>query len=977
MSKSIGFTCKEDAGTLGGGTFYYYPCIDTYESSPNSTETNREIAFNSAGTLSKFLVYIGASGTGVSLTVRKNNADTALTVSPGSSSGLFEDTTNTVSVAAGDKISVKVVTTTGPTINQISLVFDATTNTNQVLGIANSTLSTASVTRYHVIAGVTAGNGSTTEGNVTYDAPKAGTLKRLACRVSANSRSGSATTIKTRKNAADGGMSLTIGTSATGVFEDTSNTMSVSAGDDLCYASVTGTGTQTLTYQYISSQFETTTGDFPVIAGLTAGEGLPASLNSEHMIAGRVTEPSSPGAQHRIKIREACTLSHLSIHLITHSGGSGSLVNRIRIDNADGNMAVSAAANTTGIFTDTSNTDTLTGSEVLSTRTSTLASSTTTMSLIAFNINAGAATTPVSETSIHKYDLLANATQTSIHKYNLAAYIAQTNIHKYHLLNFIAQTSIHKYNLLQNILQSSIHKYNLAAYIAHTSIHKYSLIQNILRAHIHKYDILNTVPSATSVHKYDIRANVVQTSIHKYNLFKDILQTSIHKYNLLQFIAQTNIHKYNLAAYIAQQSIQKYNIIAYVLQNSIHKYNMDGLVAALSIHKYNILNTIAQTSKHKYDILNTIAQSSIHKYDLLNNVLQSSIHKYNLFENVLQSSIQKYNLFAYALQTSIHKYHLFANVLQTSLHKYDIQVLGAVVNALIAKYNISAYIAQTSKHKYDLLNNIAQTSIHKYNLLVNLIANSTQKYDVLQNIVQTSIHKYTLLQNVVLSSIHKYDILVEAATVLANSIHKYHLLNTIVQSSKHKYDLFNTVTRTSIHKYNLLQQILQTSIHKYGMGGIISSQSKHLYNIIREILGSSVAGGVAGKLRPRIIRYPVYRVEELRKLELRRRLKGTQAVVIPAFSENIHRTIAPFVVTNPITNTVKVRFAVRRPEPVSFDGRTPVPVSIPAKTVKNAAHKAKSGHVMQQKTIEKYGKRLNKLSKIMTLFFLHKQLKDD
>jgi hypothetical protein len=164
------------------------------------------------------------------------------------------------------------------------------------------------------------------------------------------------------------------------------------------------------------------------------------------------------------------------------------------------------------------------------------------------------------------------------------------------------------------------------------------------------------------------------------------------------------------------------------------------------------------------------------------------------------------------------------------------------------------------------------------------------------------------------------------------------------------------------------------------MGGVIASHSKHLYNIVREILGSSVAGGVAGKLRPRIIRYPVYRVEELRKLELRRRLKGTEAVIIPAFSENIHRTVAPFVVTNPITNKVTVRFAIKADEPVSFVdtiANQPVPIQIQGKTARKEANKAKSTHVMQQKTIERYGKRLNKLSKIMTLFFLHEQLKDD
>lgn len=642
-----------------------------------------------------------------------------------------------------------------------------------------------------------------------------------------------------------------------------------------------------------------------------------------------------------------------------------------------------------------------------------------------------AGTTPVSETSIHKYNMLANVAQTNIHKYNLIQEILRASIHKYDILNMVPpQTSVHKYNLRQNIAQTSIQKYNLLKNILQTSIQKYNLLQQTLQSSIQKYHLLNFTSIANSIHKYNLLKNIAQTSIHKYHLLNTIAQSSIHKYSLLKLIAQTSVHKYNLSAYIAQQSIQKYSLLAYVLQNSIHKYNASGIIAALSIHKYHILNIISQTSKHKYNLLNTIAQSSIHKYTLLNNVLRTSIHKYDLIANVLrasihkydlrayiaQTSIHKYSLLAYIAQTSIHKYHLLvqtlqssihkynilanvlqnsthkynvlanilqtsrhkynilANVLQTSIHKYDLQVLGAVVNALIAKYNISQFISQTNVHKYNLLNNIAQTSIHKYNLLANVLHSSVQKYDVLQNIVNTSLHKYALLQNVILSSIHKYDIIAEALTAIAHSIHKYHLLNSVAQTSKHKYNLLNTVARTSIHKYSLLQQILRTSIHKYNMGGVLVTQSRHVYNIGREIFSSSVAGGVARKRVLKTIKYPVYHVSELERFERRRRLRGTQSVIIPAFTEQINRTVAPFVVTNPITNRVTVRFAINQKEPISFAKKVPLPIQIIAKTARKEANKAKSGHVMQQKAIERYGKRLNKLSKLMKLSLLMQYL---
>ena len=606
-----------------------------------------------------------------------------------------------------------------------------------------------------------------------------------------------------------------------------------------------------------------------------------------------------------------------------------------------------------------------------------------------------AGTTPVSETSIHKYDLAAYATQTNIHKYNLAAYVTQNNIEKYHILNFISQNTIHKYNLLQNILQSSIQKYNLLAYALQSSIHKYNLLQNILRTNIHKYDILNTVPPQTSIHKYDIRKNIAQTSIQKYHLFANILQSSIHKYNLIQYIAQSSIHKYSLIAYIAQTSIHKYSLLVNVLQSSIHKYDIQAIAAVLqtliakydirayitqtNIHKYNLLAYIAQTSIHKYNLLVNILGSSIHKYNILQNIVQNSKHKYDLLQNVVRTSIHKYNILANILQSTIHKYNLLQYILQTSIHKYDLQVLGAVVNALIAKYNILQYISQTNVHKYSLLQNVLQSSIHKYNLLVNILQNSISKYNILQNVIAGSLHKYNLLQNVIQSSIHKYDILVEALTVLANSIHKYDLLQNILQTSKHKYDLLNTVARTSIHKYNILANVLRSSIHKYSMGGIVASQSRHLYNIIRETLGSIVSTGRAHKPRLKTIKYPVYHVQEYRRLERRRLLRREfpQPVIIPAFKWNIHRVVAPFVINlNPVRNEVRVKFALRKNEPVLYKGAA-IPLKIAAKTSKNQANTAHSDHVMQQKPMLKYGKRLNKIAKLMALFLAVRDLKEE
>lgn len=201
-------------------------------------------------------------------------------------------------------------------------------------------------------------------------------------------------------------------------------------------------------------------------------------------------------------------------------------------------------------------------------------------------------TTTVTQTSIHKYNLLQYIPQTSIHKYNLQHYLLQTSIHKYNLRQFVTQIdSIQKYNLFHNILQTSIHKYSLKHYLLQSSIHKYNLKQLIPQTTIHKYNLLQQILT-TSIHKYDIifAGTLLVTSIHKYNLRAYLSQTSIHKYTLRTFVAATaSVQKYALRAFVAQtNSIHKYNLRAFLTQLSIHKYNLKAYVTQTTIHKYHV-----------------------------------------------------------------------------------------------------------------------------------------------------------------------------------------------------------------------------------------------------------------------------------------------------------------------------------------------------------------------------------------------------
>ena len=130
---------------------------------------------------------------------------------------------------------------------------------------------------------------------------------------------------------------------------------------------------------------------------------------------------------------------------------------------------------------------------------------------------------------------------------------------------------------------------------------------------------------------------------------------------------------------------------------------------------------------------------------------------------------------------------------------------------------------------------------------------------------------------------------------------------------------------------------------------------------------------------PRIkqIRYPVFYVPERFRLERRRKLREEipRPVLIPAFQYNIHRVIAPFTVINVPQNAVNVRFALKTTQNrVIFAGKAlPVQLPVPAQRVKLQKASCPS-FVMQQGVIERYGRRLHKMQKLLALFFLAEQM---
>jgi hypothetical protein len=367
MSKTILITGGIPTATAANFT-QYWPLAVTSIEGPATTEANRQILYRSPGIISKLYVRVTANtinGTS-GINVRKNGLDAGLSVSVGpNATGEFENTVNTVSLAAGDKLGYQTVpgAATGTmTISVFSVLFEATTDTVTRLASSGTAagFATASVSRYNLIAGNHTGGG-TIEANMKCKIRKAGTGKNLAIYVSSNART-TDTIVRTRKNGADGTCVITIAGGATGWFEDTTHTDTLAVDDDYNVAIITGTGTETMAVQCTSLDFVATSGWGMTLNGRGATFTIVnASVNYFPIGGATNTGTAEVGAQQKTRMR--AQYSDLIINIPTSNTITATSTLKLRKNGVDTSIVVSIPASTIGYFSDTTHTETFTDTD--------------------------------------------------------------------------------------------------------------------------------------------------------------------------------------------------------------------------------------------------------------------------------------------------------------------------------------------------------------------------------------------------------------------------------------------------------------------------------------------------------------------------------------------------------------------------------------------------------------------------------------
>lgn len=368
MGAAIQGSAADNGITTGVNVTRFFPlAFAAFDN--NTPEANAQITCRADGTVSKMYVRVAAnslSSATTTVTSRKSAGAGAISISiTQGTTGEFSDTTNSDSLSATNTYNGQVAVAAGGSgtisFGALNAVFSATTNHAAVYGGGQAgfaTPSTASSTCFFMFAG---GNiFDTTEANMKMRGDVTGTLQNLQVIVTANGRS-TTSTVKSRIDGADGNQTFSINSAATGLFEDTTHSDTLTAGHDFNGSFTSGTGVGTLTFQLTDILFKNTSDNKnDVFLGGRYGGGTLARTASAtasfYAIIGTNVTNETTEAHVKTEHGFAGSASKMKV-LVSANTYSVSATMTFRNAAADKNQTISITNAVTGLFQDSSNSD--------------------------------------------------------------------------------------------------------------------------------------------------------------------------------------------------------------------------------------------------------------------------------------------------------------------------------------------------------------------------------------------------------------------------------------------------------------------------------------------------------------------------------------------------------------------------------------------------------------------------------------------
>lgn len=214
---------------------------------PNATETNRRNVIPTGGTIKNLYVKLSAApgaGTTRVFTLYLNGSPSALTCTvSGGAATTANDSTHTVTVAAGDEVSLQSSITGTPAAAKLGfgMTFVATTDGESIVMATNTggTIDAAS-TRYFALSGMSYQANESLASGGQLNIGEACVFKKMYVACDTAPGVGKSFTFDFRVNAASpaNDLSVAISGGAATAGNDTTHTVTVADGDEICYRSV-------------------------------------------------------------------------------------------------------------------------------------------------------------------------------------------------------------------------------------------------------------------------------------------------------------------------------------------------------------------------------------------------------------------------------------------------------------------------------------------------------------------------------------------------------------------------------------------------------------------------------------------------------------------------------------------------------------------------------------------------------------------
>lgn len=321
-----------------------------------------------AGTLSQFAVRVSANGRGTSTTLRTcingSLGSQTLTV-PASTTGWFEDTSNTDSISANDLLCWAAVSSTGTgtlSATHAQIVFEASSGARQIWVARDTGAFNQSATlAYNTVNGGTSSNGTW----ILTRAPDAGTWSRLACYISSNTLTTSITTLRSVINGSNGNQIVQVPAGSTGWFEDTTNSDTIAQSDTLTISRQgNGTGSGLGNIGVVRSMWSPTNGRMLGGSSSALSRSMVASATRYlNLWGGHAISATESDVQS--KVPYACEAGRFRLRIISGPFTTASATFRLKINGSYGNASITVPVSTNGAFEDTTNTDTIAAGDAL------------------------------------------------------------------------------------------------------------------------------------------------------------------------------------------------------------------------------------------------------------------------------------------------------------------------------------------------------------------------------------------------------------------------------------------------------------------------------------------------------------------------------------------------------------------------------------------------------------------------------------